>query len=232
MKPVAIFRHAAHEGPGYLAEFLDRRAIPRVLVRIDQNDAVPSSVDRFSGLVFMGGPMSVNDSLPWIPKALALIGRAVEADVPVLGHCLGGQLMARALGATVTRNPVREIGWFPVTAVDGPAALEWLDGLPREFPMFHWHGETFALPQGAVRLLASAACSNQAFVRGPHLGLQCHVEMTPSMIADWVRESDGELESAATVQSGEEMLRDAPARTQALHRVADVLYGRWVQGLA
>lgn len=163
---------------------------------------------------------------------VALIRRAVDADVPVLGHCLGGQLLAKALGAPVTRNRVTEIGWFPVTAVEGPEASAWLDGLPRALPMFHWHGETFAIPRGAARILASQACPNQAFVFGKHLGLQCHVEMTPTMIAEWVRESGAELEGSETVQSGEEMLRDAEARTQALHRVADVLYGRWVQGLA
>lgn len=232
MKPVVIFRHAAHEGPGHLAEFLDRRAIPQTLVCIDRNDPVPTSVDGYAGLVFMGGPMSVNDALPWIPPALALIRKAVEKDVPVLGHCLGGQLMAKALGSAVTRNPVKEIGWLPVERIESPIAREWLDGLPPAFPVYHWHGETFAIPEGATRLLASRDCPNQAFVFGKHLGLQCHVEMTPGMIREWVRETDADLASSATVQSAEEMLRDVDARVAALHRVADVLYARWVRGLA
>ena len=98
MKPVVIFRHVAIEGPGYLADFLDARHIPWQLVRIDEGDALPLSVREYSGVALMGGPMSVNDDLPWIPPLLALVREAVEADIPVLGHCLGGQLMAKAMG--------------------------------------------------------------------------------------------------------------------------------------
>jgi GMP synthase-like glutamine amidotransferase len=231
MNPVTIFRHAAHEGPGYFAEFLDRKATPYRLVRIDANDPVPQSLDGISGLVFMGGPMSVNDPLPWVTQVTNLIQKAVAADVPVLGHCLGGQLIAKALGAPVTRNPVKEIGWLPVSVVESPTARAWLGDLPASFPVYHWHGETFALPPRATRLLASADCANQAFALGKHLALQCHVEMTPQLIADWVRAADGELKPSRTVQSGEEMLRDAERRTSELHRVADIFYERWIRGL-
>ena len=105
MKPVAIFRHIAGEGPGYLAIFLDRQSIPWQIIRIDAGEAVPTNPQAFSGLVFMGGPMSVNDPLPWVTDELSLIRAAVAQDIPVLGHCLGGQLMAKALGAKVTENP-------------------------------------------------------------------------------------------------------------------------------
>ena len=123
MKPIAIFRHAAPEGPGYLAEFLDERQIPWQLIAIDAGDAVPSDINAFSGLVFMGGPMSANDELPWIAHELALIRDAVARDIPVLGHCLGGQLISKALGGTVSRNPVKEIGWGEVTVVGNEAAV-------------------------------------------------------------------------------------------------------------
>lgn len=231
MKRVAIFRHAAHEGPGYFADYLDRHRIAHQLIRIDQNEPVPQSLDGISGLVFMGGPMSVNDPLPWIAKVTRLIQQAVAADVPVLGHCLGGQLMAKALGGPVTRNAVKEIGWFPVSVLDNRQARDWFGGLPSSLTVYHWHGETFAVPANATRILASADCANQGFVLGKHLALQCHVEMTPQLIADWVREADGELKPSRTVQSGEEMLRDAEVRTEALHRIADALYARWIAGL-
>ena len=110
MKPVAIFRHAPTEGPGYFATYLDRYGVPWEVIGIDEGEAVPAGAERFSGLVFMGGPMSVNDDLPWIAPALKLIRAAAGGGVPVLGHCLGGQLMARALGGEITRNPVKEIG--------------------------------------------------------------------------------------------------------------------------
>ncbi len=231
MKKVVIFRHAAHEGPGYFADFLDRRGIAHRLVRIDANDPVPESLDGVSGLVFMGGPMSVNDPLPWIPKVTRLIQQAIAAGVPVLGHCLGGQLMAKALGAPVTRNPVKEIGWFPVRVLDNPAAAAWFNGLPRELLVYHWHGETFAIPSGATRILESDHCPNQAFVLGKHLALQCHVEMTPALIASWADATDGELKPAPTVQSAAEMLHDVENRARALQRVADALYEHWIRGL-
>lgn len=231
MTSVVVFRHAAHEGPGYFADFLHRQKIPHKLVRIDAGDPVPQSLDGISGVAFMGGPMSVNDALPWIPQVTRLIRTAIEADVPVLGHCLGGQLMAKALGAPVTRNPVKEIGWYPVTVVENPVVRTWLGDLPSSFDVYHWHGETFAIPARATRILASAHCANQGFVLGKHLALQCHIEMTPSLIADWVRETDGELKPSPTVQSGEEMLRDAERRTRELHRIADTLYEHWLRGL-
>jgi GMP synthase-like glutamine amidotransferase len=228
--PVKIVSHVAHEGPGYLADFLDRKGIPHEHFCIERGDPVPESLEGTSGLVFMGGPMSVNDPLPWIARETALIRRAVDADVPVLGHCLGGQLMAKALGAKVSRNPVPEIGWMPVETVASDIARSWLGPLPSSFQVYQWHGETFELPDGATHLLRSAHCANQAFVLGKHLGLQCHVEMTPGMIAEWI-ERGGAPEPAPTVQSGAEMLRDVAQRTAALARVADVLYERWIQGL-
>ena len=111
MRPLTIFRHIACEGPAYLAAVLDRHAIPWQLVKIDENEPVPDTLDDCSGLVFMGGPMSVNDPLPWIERELSLIRRAQAENMPVLGHCLGGQLICKALGGTISANPVKEIGW-------------------------------------------------------------------------------------------------------------------------
>jgi GMP synthase-like glutamine amidotransferase len=181
MRPIAIFRHLDIEGPGYLAEFLDARCIPWTLIAIDAGMTQPESPEAYSGLVFMGGPMSVNDDLPWIAASLDLIRQAVDRDIPVLGHCLGGQLIAKALGGTVSRNPVKEIGWHSVSVADLPEARAWFGNI-RQFSAYHWHGETFSLPDGATHLLSSQHCRNQAFAIGKHLALQCHVEMTEPMI--------------------------------------------------
>jgi GMP synthase-like glutamine amidotransferase len=235
MKPVAIFRHFASEGPGHFATFLDRHAIPWRLFKVDAGDAVPQDPGAFSGLVFMGGPMSVNDDLPWIPRALRLIRTAVERDVPVLGHCLGGQLIAKALGGRVGKNAVKEIGWGEVKVADTPLARAWF-GERGDFLAFHWHGETFSLPPGAERLLSSAHCQNQAYVLGGrHLGMQCHVEMTADMVRVWCRDGAGEIAASAAspgVQSGDAMLEHLEQRTGALNAVADGVYGRWIEGLA
>ncbi len=233
MNPVAIFRHARSEGPGYLADFLDQEGIPRKLIRIDAGDALPASASEFSGLVFMGGPMSVNDDLPWIAPVLALIREAVDADIPVLGHCLGGQLMSRALGGTVGRNPVKEIGWGMVEAAHNPAARHWFGEHPA-FNAFHWHGETFSIPDGAVNILASEHCAHQAFALGKHLGFQCHIEMTTGMIMEWCRIGGDEIAQAMEspgVQAVEEIEFDIEARVGALNRVAEGVYSVWIKGL-
>lgn len=233
MKPVAIFRHAPTEGPGYFAEFLDARRIPWRLIAIDSGDAVPRSVDGFSGLVFMGGPMSVNDDLPWIAPVLALIRDAVARDIPVLGHCLGGQLMSKALGGVVSRNPVKEIGWSAVAVTDNEVAHSWFGGV-RRFSAFHWHGETFSLPQGGVHLLSSTYCTNQAWAIGKHLALQCHVEMTGEMIASWCEVGADEVLAASdspAVQSADVMQSQMADELPRLHEVAAQLYARWVEGI-
>ena len=233
-KPILIFRHFPTEGPGYLTEFLDRHQLPHRTLRIDAGDPVPDSIADASGLVFMGGPMSVNDDLPWIPKVLHLIRATVAADVPVLGHCLGGQLLSKALGGRIARNRVKEIGWLPVSAESGTAGNPWLGPLPPRFEVFHWHGETFSIPPGATHILRSRHCRNQAFVIGKSLGLQCHIEMTTDMVHTWAHDGEREITAAgpsASVQRREQMMRSLPSRVAALHRVADVFYSQWIKGL-
>lgn len=230
-KPVAIFRHLASEGPGYFATFLDARSLPWRLIKIDEGEAVPVSPDAFSGLCFMGGPMSVNDDLPWIPPALTLVREAVARDIPVIGHCLGGQIIAKALGGAVTRNPVKELGWGRVEA-SGSLAQAWL-GDTQSFEAFHWHGETFSIPPGATRLLQSAWCANQAFTIGKTLGMQCHVEMTEAMIRLWNRVwAEEKAAPGPSVQRPEEMYERIDERIAAMRAVADRLYTRWIEGLA
>jgi len=204
------------------------------LVRIDAGDPVPQDASAYSGLVFMGGPMSVNDDLPWIAKVEALIRDAYAKDIPLLGHCLGGQLMSKALGGNVTRNPVKEIGWGEVRVSDNGMARDWF-GAVKEFQAFHWHGETFSLPQGATHLLSSAHCANQAWAIGKHLALQCHVEMTAGMIESWCKVGEDEVAAgmhSPAVQPVAEMQRQMKDKLPQLNSVANRLYGRWIGGLS
>jgi GMP synthase-like glutamine amidotransferase len=227
MKPIAIFRHFPTEGPGYFASFLSHRRIPFTLIKIDQCDAFETDARIYSGLAFMGGPMSVNDELPWIAPELELIRNAVVSDIPVLGHCLGGQLMAKALGGRVSENSVKEIGWGDVcVSLEG---REWFGGV-ESFECFHWHGETFTLPAGAIHLLSSRYCTNQAFSIGKHLAMQCHVEMTEEMIRVWAQSGAREQSSQPSVQTHDEMLDSLPQRVAALSRVAESVYSRWIDG--
>lgn len=245
MKPVVIFRHLATEGPGYFATFLEAHRIPWTLIAIDREEPIPASAADFAGLVFMGGPMSVNDPLPWIEAECALIRDAVARGVPVLGHCLGGQLISRALGGQVTRNPVKEIGWSTVQAEASETATRWLGASTGDAAVidgdgtaivFQWHGETFSLPPGSERLFSNAACANQMFALGPHLGMQCHVEMTEAMIASWCESWHDEVAGLgdtlpASVQTPATMLAEVPTGLAAMRRLADRLYGEWLKGL-
>jgi len=234
MKPVAIFRHARSEGPAYFATALERKSVAYTLIPLDEGAKVPRDARAYSGLAFMGGPMSVHDELPWIAPALELVRNAVRQEVPVLGHCLGGQLMARALGGEVTRAKVKEIGWGEVQVADNAVARDWFGDLAR-FESFHWHGEAFSIPPGGTRVLGNAHCANQAFAVGKHLGMQCHVEMTEDLIRSWMRGGADEMRKSAAspgVQTPAEVERRIAQRVEALHKVADRIYDRWIEGLA
>lgn len=233
MKPVVILQFSPTEGPGHLAEFLDARSIPWRLIRIDAGDPVPADTSALSGIAMMGGPMSVNDPLPWIPRLQGLIREAVDRGVPLLGHCLGGQLMATALGGRVTDNHCKEVGWHAVDIEGGDAARPWFGDMTR-FTTFQWHYQTFSIPPGATRVLGNAHCANQAFVLGPHIGFQCHIEMTTAMVRTWVGGDTAEIKAAGTapsVQPPEEILRGLDARVASLNRVADGVYTHWISHL-
>ncbi len=232
MKPILIFRHIECEGPGFLAEILAEKDLPFTVIAIDRGDAIPENSDEASALVFMGGPMSVNDPLPWIDQECRLIRHAVDRDIPVLGHCLGGQLISKALGGVVQKNPVREIGWFPVDRVSNGAADEWFSDLPARFEAYHWHGETFSIPEGSERILSSAFCANQGFVAGSTLALQCHVEMTAPMVRQWADLYRDEIsQPSQSVQSHDDMVANVEQRALGLQQAARVLYERWIAGI-
>ena len=234
MNPVLIIRHSATEGAGYFSEFLDRNAIAWQLLRIDTGDALPDILNGYSGLCLMGGAMSVNDDLPWIPKELALIRQAVNEDIPVIGHCLGGQLLSKAMGGAVTKNPIKEIGWGEVRVTDTHAAEGWISNGAQPINVFHWHGETFSIPPHGVRILESAHCANQAFIlNNRHLGLQCHIEMTPAMVQTWCESGVEEIAASpsSAVQTAAVMQANLETQTQQLHAIADKMYARWIQGL-
>lgn len=232
MSEVLIIRHVAHEGPGYLSDFFNKEDVAHRVFAIDAGIPPPTSLDGISGLVFMGGPMSVNDNLPWIEPALSLIRSAFDSDVPMLGHCLGGQLMARALGATIHANPVPEYGWLPCRVSDNATARDWFGETETKFDGFHWHGETFDLPDGATHVLDSAFCRNQAFVYGQSMAMQCHIEMTADLVRDWVNRADKDtLSPTASIQSSHDILEDLDEKITLLQSNADKVYKRWLKGL-
>ncbi len=229
MKKVVILRHVDCEGPGYLLDVFQRKGIPYEIVKIDEGDIVPTSTDHMLALVSMGGSMSVNDDLSWISSELSLLRSAADKGLPILGHCLGAQLLAKALGGEITANPVREIGWFDVSPVKNRGAELWFNGLPDRFEVFHWHGETFSTPPNAKNLLSSEYCENQCFVLGDMLGFQCHIEMTEALVMEWAQRFKHEIDSSRTTeQSSDELVRELDSRITALNKAADTIYERWI----
>jgi GMP synthase-like glutamine amidotransferase len=164
---------------------------------------------------------------------LNLIRQAVAAGIPVLGHCLGGQLMAKALGGVVSPNPVKEIGWGEVKVASNPAAEAWF-GAIKAFEAFHWHGETFSIPPDASIVLRNAHCANQGFALGKHLALQCHVEMTEEMVKEWCAIGAAEIESSLgspAVETAQLMQWGLPERIKKLNANAATIYSCWILGL-
>lgn len=243
MKPILIIQHEADVAPGNLALHLQSRGRPYELIALHAGDAVPPDAARWSGLCSLGGNMSVNDALPWIDDEIRLMQDAEARGVPILGHCLGGQLLARAFGAPVSRSPHLELGWGRLAIEDATWAREWLGEDAGEVEFFQWHGDTFAVPPGARRVLGGDYCANQAFViERPgyaHVGMQFHIEMTPELVRAWAADpaafKEVEREVARTggpaVQAPSAMVEDVERRTARMYSVAARLYDRWLRGV-
>ena len=240
-KPIAIIEHEPGVSPGHFGTWLAARGLAWQVIEIHADGQLPRSAEGFGGICTLGGSMSVNHKLPWIADELALLGDAVARGVPVIGHCLGGQMLARALGARVSRSPVKEIGWLPLEVTDSVGA-QWFGSaaLPE---IFQWHEDAFELPTHARRLASTPLVANQAFVARhggiDHLGMQFHIEITPEIVNEWTADPSAAREiaeeRAATggpgVQSIEEMRRDLSRRTAQAKTIAWKLYDGWARGV-
>jgi GMP synthase (glutamine-hydrolysing) len=199
--------HAPHETVGVIGDALRELNLPMKCVNLFEGDGLPRDTSDLSGLIVMGGPMSVNDVAihPFLFDELQLIEKVLAKEKPVLGICLGAQLIAKALGSKVYPNRVKEIGWHTVWLTPAAGADALFKESSPELPAFHWHGETFDLPAGAVHLARSSRCENQAFRWGRSTyGFQFHLEVTPSMIEEWCASPSGKAEIR---EAGEEFAK-------------------------
>jgi GMP synthase (glutamine-hydrolysing) len=231
MRPVAILQHQLPENAAYLTTWLERHRVDYVIFNAGADEEFPTSIEPYAALAVMGGGMSANDALLSNRQAEILILQAMRLDRPVIGHCLGGQLMSRALGAAVTASPRPEIGWQPIDYENLDVAREWFGDDPAN-TVAHWHYESFGIPAGAVRVATSPACPNQAWAMGPHLAMQFHIEITETKMQSWVAEDDAKwAESRSlyeTVQDRISMLAGLPYHLAQHQATADSIYKKWL----
>jgi GMP synthase-like glutamine amidotransferase len=214
-----VLQHAPFEGPGAIEPWAREHGHRIRTTRLFAGEQVPRCED-VEWLVALGGPMSVHDEseFPWLATEKSLLRELVGAGRRVLGICLGAQLLAAALGARVYRSARREIGWFPVRRRPEAGASALGRAFPTELEAFHWHGESFDLPEGAVPLASSNACPNQGFVFGDCvLALQFHLETTPESVALLAAHCPEDLAEGPFVQTRETMMSAGEARFRALH---------------
>ena len=232
MNPVLILQHQLPENAAYLITWLERNRVQYQVINAGAGEEFPTSIEPYSALAVMGGGMSSNDPLLSNRQAEILILQAIHRDRPVIGHCLGGQLMARALGATVQASPEPEIGWQPIEYADHPLVAEWFGETPTD-TVIQWHYESFSIPDGAVRLASSPACPNQAFAYGPHLAMQFHIEINEAKIDSWVHEDDPKWAEARqqydSVQDKITMLNGIPYHLAQHQATADRIYANWLK---
>lgn len=199
---VHVLQHVPFEDIGSMASWLQARGIQPGYTRFFADTTLPDLDEKSLDLVIiMGGPMSVNDEaeFPWLRAEKTWVGEVIRRGVAVFGVCLGAQLIASALGARVFPNAEKEIGWWPIQAA---AASGSTFQFPAEIPVFHWHGETFELPDGAIHLARSAACAHQAFQFGRRvIGVQFHLETTPESAGALLHHCRHELVNGCYIQS-------------------------------
>jgi GMP synthase-like glutamine amidotransferase len=210
-------QHVPFEGLGSIENWLEETGYEVTCTHLYANGKLPAIGD-IDLLVIMGGPMSVNDEaeFPWLVQEKAFIQGAIGAGIPTLGICLGAQLIASSMGGEVFPNPLKEIGWFPVTGVNPQSESAFR--FPEATEVFHWHGETFSLPMSAVRLAESQACKNQAFQIGTHvIGMQFHLETTAMSAKALVENCRDELIQERYIQSEAEILSAPEARYRSIN---------------
>lgn len=237
MKPIAVIQHTEVGAPGALDAILRGQGHAVKTFRIFRGDAIPQDPRDFAGIVLLGGSMGVHDSLPWITDELDLVRSADAHAIPLAGHCLGSQMLAFALGGTVARHVLAEIGWTHIQAESHEVARDWWGELAgQSIATFQWHQDTFTPPARAVRLASGEHCDSQAFViDSRHLLVQSHLEITPDLVEATVRKNAAQLHRQLeignpAVQSADAILRASPEASREANRALRQLYERWTKG--
>ena len=228
---IHTLQHVAFEGLGSIGQWINDQGHQLTLTRLYAGDALPQP-DAIDRLIIMGGPMNIyeDEQYPWLTGEKALIRTVIDAGKSAVGICLGAQLLADALGSPVFAGPEKEIGWLPITFTEAGKKTALLSGLPDQATVFHWHGDTFNLPPGAVHLAESAGCRQQAFLYDNRiLGLQCHLESTPETVQKILAHCHDELVPGRYIQTAAEIAGASPERYQHINSLMATLLTRLPQ---
>lgn len=225
-----VLQHIGCEGPGELGNFMQTAGVPFDIVKLDHGEIIADLL-QYQALLVMGGPMNVyeENKYPFLKEEDALIKEAVKLNMPFLGICLGAQLLAKALGARVRANYTKEVGFMNVYLTDYAREDRIFHNLGKSLPVFQWHGDTFEMPEGAVRLATAPTCQNQAFRHGNLYGLQFHLEVTPDMVKEWTLEYSAELETLGESVRQKVLPTDLSWRAANLKIAARMLFNNFLE---
>lgn len=229
MKPVRIFIHATSEPPGYIVNLFQRLDYPFELVCLEDGKQVPMDLQNISGLIFMGGVGNVNEPPEWMCQEMTLIQQAMEKDIPILGICLGAQLLSKALGGEVWQADHVEVGWHDVSLLPAASDHAWFKSVPNQFTVFQWHAHVFSPPTGAISMATSECTQCQAFTMKKSLAIQFHLEMTEEVITFLTEKFSSDLiGDSDCVQNREQILEDIANHCQHTFDLADKLLEPWL----
>jgi len=229
MSDFLVLQHIGCEDLGTIEQAMIHRGISYRYVRLFDGDPLPEDIKNYSGLIILGGPMNVyeEDVYPYLKDEDILIKEAVKRRIPVLGICLGGQLIAKATGAKVNKGAKKEIGWYDLLLTPGGKADKVFKNSPERLTVFQWHGDTFDIPSDATLLAGSVLFPNQAFRIGDNIyGLQFHLEVTQKMISRWINEYKDELSSLDYIDP-EKIIKDTDKYIKTLSQHAELFYNRF-----
>ena len=225
---ILFIKHIDIEGPGTIGDFLEDNKISYDCIDLSNGDRLPGLKNLFQAIICLGGPMNVYEveKYPFLSEEDTFLKKVVEEEIPFLGICLGAQLIAKATGAKVARNPVKEIGWYKIVLNDNGLNDDLFKHFPEIFNIFQWHGDTFGIPSGGKRLAFSELCQNQALKYGRNIyGIQFHVEVTKDMIAQWADAYKAELEALkGSASDKKKMLDDYGKLERGFMKQAELFY--------
>ena len=226
-----LLQHIAVEGPGRLGPFLEQRGWELDTKALYAGDGLPAEPQDYHAIIIMGGPMGVYDeaAYPFLRQEHTFLQRAITQQVPMLGICLGSQLLARALGARVYPNACKEIGWYTVDLSAAGRSDVLFQGAPAALPVFQWHGDAFDLPTGAVALASSPQCTHQAFRYGERVyGMLFHLELVPAMIHSWLATFQEELAGVQAYIDPQRIVTEMPQYFEQYQRVSTQIFANLV----